>query len=112
MLFQPSFAPTYRVPFFVTTALVLIAFVGFALFRTLLIYQNNGRQALLSTWTNEDVEAERKYGTGPLARRKYAHVFALSRRIGGERFSEWILRWLKREDGRKGDEKMTYTYGL
>jgi hypothetical protein len=112
MLFKPSFAPTYRVPFYVTTALVLIAFVGFALFRTLLIYQNDGRRVLLSAWTDEEIEAERRYGTGPLARQKHAHIGAFSRTIGGEKFNRWTMQWLQREEGRKGDEKMTYVYGL
>jgi hypothetical protein len=112
MLFQPSFAPTYRTPFFVTTALVLIAFAGFALFRSLLIYQNNGRRNLLATWTDEDIDAEKRYGTGPISRPRYVYVVSLCRSIGGEGFSHWVSRWLRRDDGRKGDEKMTYMYGL
>jgi hypothetical protein len=112
MLFQPSYAPTYRTPFFVTTALVLMAFMGFALFRSLLIYQNTGRQSLLSTWSDEDIEAERKYGNGPISRRKYGSIVSFSKSVGGERLSQWIARWLRRDGGRRGDEKMTYTYGL
>jgi hypothetical protein len=90
----------------------MIAFAGFVLFRILLINQNKNRQALISPWTEHQIEEERKYGSGPLPRRKYTLVFELFRTVGGEPAIRWIARWLRREEERKGDEKMTFRYGL
>ncbi|KAF2433126.1 MFS general substrate transporter [Tothia fuscella] len=112
MLFQPSFAPTYRTPFFVTFALVMIAFAGFALFRMLLIHHNRRRQNIVAGWTQEDVETESQHGTGPAPTPKYTSFFRLIRMIGGESATRWAALWLRTEGGRKGDEKLTFQYGL
>jgi hypothetical protein len=108
LLFQPKFAPTYRTPFFVTLALVLISLAGYALFRSLIVRLNKARHALVSTWSEDDIEAERKYGTGPVPRHRYSTFDSVFRRFGGER----VFNWVRRDEGRLGDEKITFVYGF
>ncbi|KAE9988416.1 hypothetical protein EG328_011176 [Venturia inaequalis] len=108
LLFQPKFAPSYRTPFFVTLSLVLVSFAGYALFRTLIMRMNNTRQMVVSNWSDEDVEAERRYGTGPISGHRYGAAWSLCRKFGGER----VLGWFRRDEGRLGDERLTFVYGL
>ncbi|QDS74095.1 hypothetical protein FKW77_009643 [Venturia effusa] len=108
LLFQPKFAPSYRTPFFVTLSLVLISFAGYALFRALIIRMNNTRQIVVSRWSDEDVEAERRFGTGPVNNNRFGAMWRLRTKFGGERISLWF----RRDEGRLGDEKMTFVYGL
>jgi len=112
LLFQPSFGPTYRTPFFVTLALVMVSFAGYAAFRSLLIHENHARQALLASWTEEDINAERRYGTGPAPRRRYGIIRSVCRIVGGERISRKIGEFVRRDEGRVGDEKLTFIYGI
>lgn len=111
MLFQPSFAPTYRIPFIVTFVLVLVSFTGFAVFRVLIVYQNEARRKVLSTWTDADVDAERNYGNGPVSQRNHSVILGLIKKIGGGRVTVWVAGWLT-SDRRKGDERLTFVYGL
>ncbi|TID23977.1 putative beta-glucosidase A [Venturia nashicola] len=108
LLFQPRFAPSYRTPIFVTLSLILVSFAGFALFRTLIVRMNHTRQTIVSSWRDEDVEAERRYGTGPVASSRYGVIWFMSGKFGGER----IRGWLHRDEGRLGDEQMTFVFGL
>lgn len=54
------------------------------------------------------MDAERRYGTGPIPSNRYGAIWSICRKFGGEQ----ILGWLRREEGRLGDEKMTFVYGL
>lgn len=108
LLFQPRFAPSYRTPFFVTLSLVLVSFAGYAVFRTLVIRMNNARQAIVSSWSDEDVEAEKIYGTGPIPSNRHGALWSFCRKYSGER----IVGWLRKDEARLGDEKMTFVYGL
>lgn len=54
------------------------------------------------------MEAERRYGTGPIPSNRYGAIWSSCRKFGGER----VLGWLRRDEGRLGDEKMTFVYGL
>jgi hypothetical protein len=114
LLFAPRFAPTYAVPFFGTLACVLMAFAGYAGFRALLVRENRWRARMLREWRVEDVEAERKFGKGPLGTRGNAGTVlaAVARRFGLEAWSRRIQGWWPEEEGRKGDERITFVYGL
>jgi hypothetical protein len=112
MLFQPKYGPTYNVPFFITLAFVLVAFAGYGFFRLLLIQENRTRKALLESWSEAEVEAERQNGRGPLTTRRAppSIVNIVRPLIGNTRF-EWIRNALE-SDGRRGDERITFQYGL
>lgn len=69
---------------------------------------NNTRQMVVSNWSDEDVEAESIYGTGPISSHRYGAAWSLCREFGGER----VLGWFRRDEGRLGDERMTFVYGL
>jgi MFS family permease len=112
MLFQPKFGPTYNVPFFITLALMLFAFVGYGFFRVLLIQENRTRKALLESWSEAETEAERQYGRGPLASRQAPPTIINGvKQIFGDAHSDWIRDAVESE-GRRGDERITFQYGL
>lgn len=69
---------------------------------------NHTRQTIVSSWSDEDVEAERRYGTGPVPSNRYGALWSFYRKYGGER----ILGWFRSDEARLGDEKMTFVYGL
>jgi hypothetical protein len=108
LIYQPSFAPTYRVPFFITLALVLISFTGYAFFRVLLIRENRARKALLESWSETEVEAEQRFGRGPLLdRQRRGPATGVGRLLAG------YGRGLSQTDGgRRGDSRITFRYGL
>jgi hypothetical protein len=94
----------------VTLALVLVAFAGYASFRTLLIHENKRRRFILDKWSVEDVEAENRFGRGPLPHPS-SKTTTIARRLGGESLAKWVSELLKPE-GRKGSERITIQYGL
>ena len=97
LLFAPRFKPDYTIPFFVTLGLVFMAFVGYAAFRRMIIRENASRQQMVASWSVADVAAERNFGRGP---------YVPSRSL-------WRLNVLTYgEDGRRGDERLTFVYGL
>jgi hypothetical protein len=69
---------------------------------------NHTRQSLVSSWSEEDADAERRYGTGPVPSHRYGGIRALCRKFGGER----VLDFFRREEGRLGDERVTFVFGL
>jgi len=108
MLFSPRHAPHYVIPFYITFALVLFSFVGYIAFRALLIRENRVRAQSVARWAPEEVEHEKRWGTGPFHRRR-----------GMTRIADLIDRWIGRSiwsdnhsDGRRGDDKITFVYGL
>lgn len=107
LLFAPRFAPYYVTPFFVTLSLVLLSFMGYLSFRALLVRENEGRERVVAKWSEDEVEAERLLGRGPMPAR-----LGFLRRVLG--WSRGLGRWLQQVEGggRRGDEKMTFTYGL
>ena len=106
LLFAPRFRPAYTVPFFVTLACVLGAFAGYAVFRAVIIRENALRRRVLGGWSTDDVEAERRFGRGPLRREDWLA------RVGARGLSRRLARWTNAEEGRRGDERITFEYGL
>lgn len=99
LLFRPKFAPDYLIPFYVTLVCVLISWLGFALFRAILVQENRRRRRILAHWHDNDVEEERINGLGPL------ETSGLRRRI-------MEIAGIDNVEGRQGDDKMTFVYGL
>lgn len=112
-LFSPAYAPDYVFPFFVTLSCVGVSFVGFAIFRNLVIADNAYRQRLVSQWSEDQVDAEQSDGTarldsygtsiGRILRRTVAHIVAAVMKEGVDFVDDGV---------RRGDEKMTFTYSL
>lgn len=106
VLFTPEDRKTgYVRPFAVLLVCVLVSFAGFAAFRALLIWENNYRDNITRDWSEEDTEREQLVGDVPVAEHwgqnlaRKMGVYALAVKLG-------------LEDGRRGDEKMTFRYGL
>jgi hypothetical protein len=101
---------------------VLFAFFGYALFRWLLVKENASRRMTLEKWSPEEVEMERRYGRGPSVVGRWK-ASARYGRSAIARFGIWSLPlmarlsdWWGMADGlgevRRGDEKITFCYGL
>ncbi|KAK8225481.1 major facilitator superfamily domain-containing protein [Phyllosticta capitalensis] len=120
------FAPTplnratgYRAAFAWSAALVAVAFAGFAAFRALLKRENETRARVAAAWSEDEIEAERAAGRGPLrlrgsvaARRVDAALDAVEAAPvpGANRVAGWVREW--RVAPRVGDERVTFAYGL
>jgi len=100
-------------PFFITLGSVGLSFVGFGVFRNLIVAENAKRARMMVEWTEEEVEAEQNEGVGPLVndrggvrgwiRRGVAVVVAAVMKEG----VDFV------DDGaRRGDEKMSFMYSL
>lgn len=95
----------YVRPFAILFVCVLVSFAGFAAFRLFLVRENRYRENVIRSWSEEEKERERLMGDipagehwGQRAARRFG-VLRLARRLG-------------LEDGRRGDEKMTFRYSL
>jgi hypothetical protein len=107
LLFSPQYAPDYQTPFYITLSLVLFSLVGYAVFRLLLLRENRSRQKLIQGWSLEEMEKERRWGLGPgVSRGLSAGIRAML--LAGSRPAAEV----DAQCGRRGDEKMTFTYGL
>ncbi|KAL1636082.1 hypothetical protein SLS56_001434 [Neofusicoccum ribis] len=125
LLFSPKYqADGYRTSFVWSALCVLLAFAGFAGFRALIVAENERRRRTLGRWSEDEVEAERRWGRGPL------RTGEVGRRAKGEEVLEGIVGWMgrggvggvgKRVAGwveewrvadREGDERLTFVYGL
>lgn len=124
MLFSPKYqADGYRHSFVWTALCVLLAFAGFAGFRTLIVAENARRRRTLERWTEDEVDAEKRWGRGPLRRgdagRSRRAEEVVDRAVewlgssGGSferKMAGWIEEW--RSKDREGDERVTFVYGL
>ncbi|KAI9773975.1 MAG: hypothetical protein M1839_001987 [Geoglossum umbratile] len=123
LIFSPRYAPNYTIPFYITFCTVLFAFFGYALFRWLLVKENASRRMTLEKWSPEEVEMELRYGRGPSVVGRWK---ASSARYGRPtvvpsglwtlplmtRFSDWWGTADGLGEVRRGDEKITFCYGL
>jgi hypothetical protein len=98
---------------------VLFAFLGYALFRWLLVRENSARRKILEKWSPEEVERELMYGRGPhvSSRRALYEILATARPgTRGLPLIALLSKWLGTADElgevRRGDEKITFSYGL
>lgn len=100
LLFTPADEKTgYIRPFIVTLFCVVASFIGFVVFRMLLVRENKWREKVVMTWDDVDIEREEMMGDadGPISR--MLGIDRVVRRLGG--------------DGRqRGDEKLMFQYGL
>jgi len=96
ILFSPRYEQDgYMIPFYITLACVLVAFVGFMAFRALLVMTNRKRDALTKDWGQEEDDREAVLGD-----------VGLNGREG------WWAQVVHSGRARAGDEKLTYRYGL
>jgi hypothetical protein len=107
-IFQPRYEPSYTVPFFITFGLVGVSFLGYVVFRKLLMTENKRRLATLNTWTEAEADQERIYGRGPVEKKRSRLLLSLRGALG-ER-AAWIEEALS--DERRGDERITFVYSL
>ncbi|KAK7733482.1 hypothetical protein SLS57_000497 [Botryosphaeria dothidea] len=124
MLFSPKYqADGYRHSFVWTALCVLLAFAGFAGFRALIVAENARRRRTLERWTEDEVDAEKRWGRGPLrrgdagrSRRAEEVVDRVVEWLGSSggsferKMAGWIEEW--RSKDREGDERVTFVYGL
>ncbi|KAF2194956.1 MFS general substrate transporter [Zopfia rhizophila CBS 207.26] len=114
LLFKPKYAKDgYITPFWWTLGCVGVAAAGYVSFWRNLVTENEWRQSLLKSWDPEDVEREKVDGQGPLRRQPGLVDWVLRglKKVGrGGRVVEWLERYV--EEGREGDEKITFQYGL
>lgn len=97
-LYAPSEAPEYRAPLRWTLVLVALSAAGYAMFEAALRWENHRRAKVVATWETEDRMREERDGRGPAKDGVWRR--ALMRRVG------------VKEEGRRGDEKLTFSYGL
>lgn len=109
MLFSPKYEKSgYIVPFYVTTACVLLAFVGYIGFKTYLIAENRRRDQIITGWSNAEIEREALLGDMPLPVRSN-RVWEWARHT---RALVWFLEWAHFDGTRIGEEKLTFKFGL
>ncbi|GAB7353137.1 hypothetical protein MBLNU459_g3673t1 [Dothideomycetes sp. NU459] len=109
MLFAPRFAKQgYVTPFFVTLACVVVAFVGYLGFRTLLVVENFRRERIVNDWDSDQVEREALLGDTTLPG-KQSSVLAWMKSMCR---LDAMLELAEIDPTRRGDERMTFRYGL
>ncbi|KAK3073955.1 hypothetical protein LTR53_004022 [Teratosphaeriaceae sp. CCFEE 6253] len=107
LLFTPADRATgYVRPFIVTLICVLAAFVGFIAFWVMLVRENKWREDLTAGWTEEDREREELMGDVPVA--TWSWLDDLAHKVGLKR----MLEKAGYEEARRGDEKLTFRYGM
>ncbi|KAK5684800.1 hypothetical protein LTS10_002874 [Elasticomyces elasticus] len=107
LLFTPADEATgYIRPFIVTLICVLAAFVGFIAFWVLLVRENKRRDDLIVAWTEDEKEREELMGDVTLS--KSSTIESIAENMGVRA----LLSRLGYEEARRGDEKLTFRYGM
>ncbi|CAD0046989.1 unnamed protein product [Aureobasidium pullulans] len=71
MLFAPKFEEGgYLIPFYVTLACVLTAFIGYLAFRALIVAENQRRTRIVANWDEEEIRREAMFGDGAVVEDK------------------------------------------
>jgi len=91
----------YIRPFIITLLCALASFAGYIAFWVLLLRENRWREDVVAGWSEADKEREEGFGDVPVPLTLGARV---RKRIGVGRIGL--------EDERRGDEKLTFRYGL
>ena len=106
LLFTPEDRKNgYIRPFVITLVCVLASFAGYVLFWILLVRENKGRQQITAGWDEQEREREDALGDMPLPPTWASRLWQM---LG----LQYIAQVLGLEDIRRGDEKMTFRYGL
>ncbi|KAI4906015.1 hypothetical protein J4E90_010974 [Alternaria incomplexa] len=114
ILFRPKYAAGgYIVPFWWTLASVALAALGYVLFLRRLKAENKTRQDMLRKWSEDDVEAERLHGRGPVPQQQRWLRQAINVMRPHAKLA-WLADWLEKaaRSGREGDDRLTFVYGL
>ena len=75
-LFRAKYAPGYRVPFFITLAIVVVAVLGYVSYRFTLAWVNRRKQRILAGMSHEDLMGERD-GDVRYADKKVTFIYGL-----------------------------------
>jgi hypothetical protein len=110
ILFAPRFADDgYIIPFYVTLACVLTAFVGYLAFRALIVAENQRRVSVVAAWDDGQIRREAMFGD----------VGLCGKESGGWRRAygldcSFFRGWVKVDNNRvrRGDERLTFLYSL
>ena len=86
----------------------MLAFIGYAIFRRLLIAENRWRERVVDEWSSAEVEREALLGDVPLPGRE--NILLAS--IKSSSTLAALLQWAEFDGSRCGDEKITFKYGL
>lgn len=107
VLFTPADRDTgYARPFKIVFVCVLVSLAGFAAFRIFLIRENRYRDNAIRSWSEEEKEREQLMGDVPAAAEHWGQRMA--RRVG----ITALANRLSLDEGRRGDDKMTFRYTL
>ncbi|KAF2757909.1 MFS general substrate transporter [Pseudovirgaria hyperparasitica] len=116
LIFAPRYGPSYTTSFWFATVCVAVAAAGYASFRVLLVRENARRVAWVHAAEADDVAAEEAEGRGggDGGGGKDGMLLDVAawvvERVGWKGARRWIDS--VREDGREGDERWTFVYGL
>ncbi|KAK4541430.1 hypothetical protein LTR36_008031 [Oleoguttula mirabilis] len=110
LLFTPADDATgYIRPFIVTLICVAGSFAGFIAFWVLIIRENHWRQGVTARWTEDERQREEVFGDMEVASSSARDSIV----PGGRRFGlRRLFGWLGLEEERRGDERLTFRYGL
>jgi len=107
LLFKPEDEKEgYVRPFIVTLACVVASFAGFIAFWVLLVRENRWRDEVTQNWSENEKQREDMMGDVPIAQPNV--MLLLWKRSG----LKSVANKIGLVDGRRGDEKMTFRYGL
>ena len=106
LLFTPEDRKNgYIRPFIITLLCVLASFAGYVAFWVLLVKENKQRDSITAHWSEEEREREELLGDVTLP-------LTVTGRLSNSFGLNVLAKRLGLEEGRKGDEKMTFRYGL
>jgi hypothetical protein len=90
-----------------------LAAIGYVLFYRRLKRENETRQGILRKWSEDDVEAERLHGRGPVPQQQRWLKNASDMMRSHSKLA-WLADWLEKavRSGREGDDRLTFVYGL
>lgn len=109
LLFTPEDEKNgYIRPFIITLLCVMASFAGFIAFWVRVVRENKWREDQTAQWTEEEREREEVLGDVAMPPTTRPMIQAVRRRLSWE----VVADKLGVEEGRRGDEKLTFRYGL
>jgi hypothetical protein len=95
----------YIRPFIIMLLCVLASFAGYVALWVMLQKENRRRDAITANWTQEEKRREELEGDVPVP-------LTMSQRLWCNSGLEAMAKRFGLEEGRRGDDKMTYRYSL